>query len=229
MRFASSLLLCGLMCHVLAAAGPEVTPVPAPDAGSWKEMPVAANELVVFGAAPAGSTWDFLDDSFRGRVFEGGKVAAFVFPEGRHKVIVTGPDGGRTRIVFVAGVGPAPPAPPTDSLVKELATLYAGEPAATRLKDMQSLSALYTLMVTEAANQSYATAAQLNARFVEARDLMLSDAKTPPRLPAIRKRCGAEVAAVIGDNPDAPLTEASRKAVAAVYAKLAQAVLDATK
>lgn len=227
MRIAFPILL--LLASVAIAAGPEITPIPAPELTGWKEIPVASGKLVEFSAAPA-SSWDFIDDVFDGRVFEGGKRAVFLFPDGRHRVIVTGPDGGRTRIVFVAGNGPGPgPTPPIDSLAKELAALYAGEPAATRLKDMQSLAALYLLMIDEAANPAYTTAANLNAKFVEARDLMLSDKGSAPRLPTVRKRCGAEVAATIGDNPDAPLTDVSRKAVAAVYARLAKAVSDATK
>lgn len=228
MRYPFSLLLLGAMLHV-SAAGPEVTPIPAPDATAWSELRVSAGKLVVYGAAPA-STWDFVDDTFAARVFEGGKLCAFVFPEGRHKVMVTGPDGAKTRLVFVAGNAPPEPKPvPIDSLVKELAELYAAETSASKKADMQSLSALYTLMVAEAGNATYTSAAQLNATFIDARDRMLSDGKTPARLPTIRKRCGQEVQATIGDNPDATLTEASRKAVAAVYARLAQAVAEAAK
>lgn len=232
MRLASALLLCGLLLQTVAAAPPEITPIPSPTGKAWKEVEVVADDIVAYSAQPA-STWEFVDETFKGFIFENGAAAAFKFPKGTHRVIITGPDKSTTRIKFIAGGDIVPPQPdpkPSDALVNELKTLYAAEPSPTKRADMQALSSLYTLMVTEAANPTYTSAAQLNATFTDARDRMLKGpTDSAPRLPTIRKRCGSEVAAVIGDNPDAALTDASRKAVAAVYQRLASAVGEASK
>ncbi|VTT98952.1 unnamed protein product [Gemmataceae bacterium] len=247
MRFPFALLLAGLLAHAAAAAGPEITPLPPVEAAEWKEVRVAAGELVWFQAQPA-STWDFIDDGVKGRAVEDGKVAGLVCGPGRHRVIVTARDGSRSRFVFVAGgpePGPRPPEPvPVDALAKELRDLLAADPSPTKRADLQALSALYALMVGEAdatvddvgpdgqkrKRPAYETAAALNATFVRARDSMLKGpGDAAPRLPALRKRCGDEVAAVAGTDPDAPVTDATRAKLKAVYGRLARAVADAAK
>jgi hypothetical protein len=92
---------------------------------------------------------------------------------------------------------------------------------------MQALAALYTLMVAECDNPEYATVGALNDTFVRARDDMLKGPGGVAKLPAVRKRCGAEVAAVFGTDAGAALTDPVRTKAKAVYAALARAVLAA--
>ena len=233
MRFACSLLLLGLVLQVAAAAPPEVQIVPPSEPDKWTPLTAAANRLLVLKAEPA-SVWQHVGDgACDWRTFENGKLAAICGGPGKYRFTVTSPAGEVSRIEVTLSGDIVPPKPePIDTLVKELRELYQGEPAATRKADMAALAALYTLMVDECASPAYTTAAQLNAKFLDARDRMLRDPKKPddpPRLPLVRKRCGQEVLAVIGDNPDAALTDGSRKVVAAVYARLAQAVTEAAK
>lgn len=226
MKSVLALLLFGTMLQVLAAAPPELTPLPPADPVEWKEVRVAAGELVWFTVQPA-STWEFLDDTFQGRAVADGSVGGFVFPKGTHRVTVTAKDGSRSRYKFVAGDGPPVP---TDSLVKDLRDRYAADTSATKRADMASLAALYTLMVSESAKADYATAAALNQTFVTARDGMLSDGKGGPvRLLTVRQRCGQEIAAIIGDQADTPITPELRKALAAGYTRLSGAVTEAAK
>jgi hypothetical protein len=246
-RLAFSLLLFSLIAQAVAANDPpKVVEVPRDNPTGWTEFTASIGRPLVLDAKSA-AKWGLMDDDLADLVpVEGGSKAVFSAPKaGRYKLAVAvGED--LVRIAVTVGTAPkppsppvpvppdpkppVPPAPPVDPLTTELASLYAAEPATTRKADMQSLSALYTLMVTESADATYATASQLNAKFVEARDSMLTDAKTKTtRLPGVRKRCGGEVAAVIGDNPDAPLNDASRKAVANVYERLSKCVNDAAK
>ncbi len=248
MRIASILLLCGLQIQLVAADHPKIAEVVRDKPGEWQEFSVAVGRQLILDAKSP-SQWGLMDDEAADLTpVEGGAKAAFSAPKaGRFRVAVAVGES-LVRIVIVVGNAPSPPKPPTppvppgpdpkppeppspaDPLAKELAALYTAETSPTKKSDMQALSALYSLMVTETANPTYSSAAQLNATFVDARDRMLSDGKGgAARLAPLRKRCGIEVAAVIGDNPDAALTDGSRKAVAAVYQRLASAVNEASK
>lgn len=228
MRIAFAFHLSLILVSLGAAADSAVVEVPRGKPAEWHEFNVEVGRPILLDAKQP-AKWGLMDD-----------VEADLIPvEMGAKAVVSSPKAGRVKIAVAVGddlvrivvvVGgakpPGPPSPkPADPLVVELATLYATEPAATRKADMQSLSALYTLMIEECQSPAYTTAESLNGRFIEARDSMLSDPKKKdgPRLPTIRKRCGAEVAAVIG-NGDLILTKASRDALAAVYERLAKAV-----
>lgn len=247
MRLAYSLLLFALTLQLVAAAEPpKVVEVPRDKPDEWVEFTIAIGKPLQLDAKTA-SKWKCMDDGADLIPVDGGSRAIFSSPKaGRYKIACAIGDDLVAIAVTVGTALPKPPAPdpkpvppepkpptpapPVDPLTTELAALYAAEPVTTRKADMQSLSALYTLMVTESADATYGTAAALNAKFVEARDSMLTDPKTKvTRLPGVRKRCGGEVAAVIGDNPDAPLTDASRKGVTGVYERLAKCVGEAAK
>jgi hypothetical protein len=215
------------------AAGPDVTVVPPKPVPRWTELKTPVGRQTVLSAGES-AAWELVDAAGADLTPDsGGKTAVFsAWKAGRYRVLVTTP-AGTSRVEVVAGDAPppdpvVPPDPPADPLAAELRLLFAADRG--KAADMQALSALYTLMVAECAKPEYGTALALNETFVESRDRMLKDPATGAvALPGVRKRCGAEVAAVIGVDPAAPLTAAARERLQAAYARLSRAVLEAAK
>lgn len=211
----------------IGADPPQVVEVPQPPASKWAEFKAQPGRLLVLSAG-ATAKWVVIDDGCDLVPVADGKTATFSAPAaGRYRVVcVVGPEPVRCVVIVGTppepdpGPGPKPPAP--DALVADIKAAFTADGG--KLADLQSLSALYTLMVSECASAEYATAADLNARYVAARDTMLKGA-----LPTVRKRCGQEISAAIGSDPSASLTDTSRKAIAACFARLAKAVDDASK
>lgn len=220
----------------LAAAGqPEVKPVPAPPAGTWAELRVAAGELVVLSAAPA-SEWD-ADPA--PHTFEAGKYAAFVLKVGEsRRVTVTGPDKSKTRLVLVGTAGPAPkpPAPPAaDPLRERLKAAYDADPEADPAKKRERarlLAELYRQAADLAVKKKpkaddggpdeyeyeHATSGELVANIRRAADGLVG----PSDLQAVRKVVAGELAALL--PADAPLTGEQRAAAADLFKRLAAAL-----
>jgi hypothetical protein len=129
--------LLSILSGLVAAAPPQVTEVPRPEAGKVTEVKVAAGCLVVVAAEPA-SEWQLLDEADGAdlRSFENGKYAAFAAPAARrYRATVTGPDKSRAVVVFVVGnpppgPGPKPPEPkPADPLQQKLQAAFDADPA----------------------------------------------------------------------------------------------------
>lgn len=225
-----SLAALALAPAALAADGPQVVEVPVPPASKWTEFKAAPGRLLVIGCATGGK-WAPFDDGCDVVPASDGKSATFSAPlAGRYKLGVATEKGELVRVVVVVGnpepgpgPGPGPgPTPPVDTLVADIKAAFTADGG--KLADLQSLAALYTLMVGECADMTYATAADLNARYVTARDTMLKNA-----LPGVRRRCGQVLGAAIGADPAAVLTSVSRETIAATFARLAKAVEDAAK
>lgn len=211
-----------------AADPPQVVEVPVPPASKWTEFKCQPGRQLILSAGAA-AKWVVIDDGCDLVPTADGKTATFSAPgAGRYRVVcVVGAEPVRCLVVVGSpepGPNPKPPepTPPTDTLVADIKAAFTAD--AGKLADLQSLAALYTLMVGECADTTYATAADLNARYVAARDTMLRGA-----LPGVRKRCGQELGAAIGADPAAALTVDSRKTIAATFARLAKAVEDASK
>lgn len=223
------LIALGAGAHTsLAADPPQVVEVPVPPASKWTEFKAAPGRQLVLSAG-ALAKWVVIDDGCDLVPTADGKTATFSAPgAGRYRVVcVVGAEPVRCLVIVGTppepGPGPNPgPTPPIDTLVADIKAAFTAD--AGKLADLQSLAALYTLMVGECADMTYATAADLNARYVAARDTMLRGA-----LPGVRRRCGQELAAAIGADPTASLTADSRKAIAATFSRLAKAVEDASK
>lgn len=213
------LLLLLLTATPAWAAPPEVSPVPAPPAAAWTELRVPAGEVVVLSAAPA-SEWDA--DPVP-HTFEAGKYAVFLLQKGEsRKVVVTGPDKGRTRLVLVAGDGPGPvppKPPPADPLADRLRAAFAADADAKKAEHAKDLAELYRQAATLAGKAELTTSGELLARVRAASSALVgADA-----LKAVRKEVAAELAALL--PADAALTDEQRKAVADLFGRLAK-ILD---
>lgn len=229
MRLATGFLL---LCAATASAGqpPTVTEVPAPAPEKWQELSGKAGKLMALESKPPAS-WVLVDDLVGElRQHGDGGSAYFTAPTGRYRVLVVSAMGPPARLLLVIGESPAPTPPrpnpdpprPVSPLVGELRAAYlkdGGKPA-----EMGALAALYRLMVVEAVKPEYATPAALNGIYLAARDSMLGNS-----LPAVRRRLGSELLAVIPPDPESPLTAEIRTRLAATYSILATAVEDATK
>lgn len=201
------------------AAEPDVTPVPPPAAPAWAEMKVPAGEIVVLQAKPS-SEWDADPAPY---VFEGGKYAAFLLQKGEtRRVVVTGPDKAKTRLVLVAGEpGPKPPEPKLDPLKARLKAAYDADPAEPAKKQGQAkdLAELYRQAAALALRDDVASSGELLRRVRDAAGTLVgADA-----LKSVRTEVAAELKAVL--PADAALADEQRKAVADLFRKLA-AVLD---
>lgn len=143
--------------------------------------------------------------------------------KGVYRFLALSPDGYVLGSVSVGGEpDPGPTPPPADPLVREIRAAFLEDRG--RPDDLKALAALFTLMAAEAGKPEYATAASLNKVYLAARDEMLAG-----HLPAVRRRCGQEVAAVVGTDADAALAEATREKLKALYARMAAAVAEAAK
>lgn len=209
-------------------APPEVVEVPRGDASSWKEIKAQPGRLLILKAEPA-SKWLLVDeDAADLKEFEGGKLAAFVAQAGRHKLIVTAPDGTPARIeVVVGGAPPVPPKPPgpkpVDSLKEKIAAAVAADPLAgeARKKAVADLAELYRQVAAKV----------VPSETVSTRDELLDRARTlsaavigPDVLVGVRKVVGEELAALL--PVESALTAEQRAALKQLFERLA-VILDA--
>ena len=216
-----------LLAHALLLApaqaradAPDVRPVPAPASAAWEEMRVPAGELVVLSAAPA-SEWDADPTP---HTFESGKYAVFLLKPGEsRKVVVTGPDKAKRRLVLVAGEpGPVvPPKPPADPLAARLKAAYDADPAepAKRKGHAKDLAELYRQAADLAGKPDVATSGDLLQRVRAASGMLVG----PDALKGVRAEVAKELAVIL--PADAALADDQRKAAAELFRKLAQ-VLD---
>lgn len=212
-----------------AAADPlRVVEVPPPKPPTAVEFRCAAGEQLQL-QSPRPSVWVVFDAGCQirtpGNASPADTATFTATAKGVYRFLAISADGFVLGSVTVGtpdpGPGPGPGPAPADPLVRDIKAAFAedgGRPA-----DMKALAALFTLMVTEAGKPEYATAAALNKVYLAARDEMLNGA-----LPAVRRRCGQEVAAVVGTDADAALTDATRAKLKALYARLAAAVGEAS-
>jgi hypothetical protein len=234
-----SLLL--VLCLTVAAgsarsAQPEVVAVPPPDAGRWTEVKAAPGKLLVLSAEPA-SKWLLVDDGAGAdlRTFEAGKFGAFVAPLGRHRIIVTGPDGTPAKIVVVVGDAPpgppgpgpgpsppVPPVPPVDQLAAKLRAAFDADlaPVADRRKHAAALAELYRQIAERVCPDPAITGptmlfdrARESAKILVGTDALLG----------VRKVVGEELANIF--PVEAPLTKDQRDAAGRLFRRLAE-VLD---
>lgn len=215
-----------LLAHALLLApaparadAPDVRPVPAPASAAWEEMRVPAGELVVLSAAPA-SEWDADPTP---HTFESGKYAVFLLKPGEtRRVVVTGPDKARRRLVLVAGEpGPVVPPKPADPLAARLKAAYDADPApADKRKDhAKDLAELYRQAADLAGKADVATSGDLLQRVRAASGMLVG----PDALKGVRAEVAKELAVIL--PADAALADDQRKAAAELFRKLAQ-VLD---
>jgi hypothetical protein len=124
---------------------------------------------------------------------------------------------------------PPPPPPPADPLVADLQKLYAADGGANKAQALAALVALYGGAVDAAKSPANDTAEALKsaiANIVKGDKLLTPDAGQRP-LDAFRKRLGQELDAGLA-GVSGPLTDATRKTVADLYARLSKA-LEAVK
>lgn len=231
-----------------AAAPPAVTVVPPPAPAEWVELRADPGRHLVLSAGKEPASWLAADDCDLTPDRDGTTAVFTASRPGRYRVLVTGP-GGTTRVAVTVGADPTPPPQPKpkppepkpqppdakpDALVVELRVLLAAEPEQTVREDGEvlarrdacaRLAELYKLMVGECARAEYATPGQLNTRFRAAADKMLGKALTG----GFRQRLGREIAAAVGPDPDAALTDAARRDMAILFARLARAVEEAAR
>lgn len=228
-----SLLL--VLCLAVAAgsaraAQPEVVAVPPPDPGKWTEVKATPGKLLVLSAEPA-SKWLLVDDATGAdlRAFEAGKFGCFAGPVGRHRVIVTGPDGTPAKIVVVVGDAPPgpkppdpPPVPPVDPLAAKLRAAFDADlaPVADRRKHAAALAELYRQIAEKVCPDPAITGpTMLFDRARESAKILVG----PDALPGVRKVVGEELSAIF--PVEAPLTKDQRDAAGRLFRRLAE-VLD---
>jgi hypothetical protein len=122
---------------------------------------------------------------------------------------------------------PKPPEPkppePVDPLAKKLRAAFDGDPVQldTRRGQAKDLAALYRQAAKLAQDTSVASSGELLAQVSKAAATMLSDPPPPARrnLADVRKVVALELGTVL--PTDDALTDAQRKAVAELFAKLA--------
>lgn len=127
---------------------------------------------------------------------------------------------GKVSKTFLIGDPPPPPPPPPppgppDPILSELRTIYASDVSITKGQDIAVLGEVYKLMAAECMSASYATAADLGAKYKTAVTAAINGRLTP-----LRTRCSKEIEAAMGD-PDLPMTEADRKKLSAAFTRLA--------
>lgn len=187
-------------------------------------MKVAAGEIVVLSAQPA-SEWEVVEGP-QPYTFEQGKCAVFLLVAGeRRKVTITGPDKMKNRLILVAGGdGPKPPDPkppvpkPEDPLKVKLKAAIDADPepdAAKKVEHVKDLAVLYRQGVSIAQSKDIGTAAELITKAREAANLLIG----PNALVGVRKVVGEEIKLIL--PADAPLTDDQRKAIAALFTRLA--------
>lgn len=212
-----------LSASVAAAAPPEITPVPAPKASEWVELKVAAGEVVVLSAQPA-SEWDTLDAS-PPHTFEQGRYAVFLLAAGdRKRVVVTGPDKAKSRLVLVATGEPMPKPPepkPKDELRERLKAAYDADAGADRRESVKLLVELYRQLAEKVCpDRAVTTVGDLLARARDVSGLLLK----AEQLPGVRQVVAKELGLLF--PADGPLSDEQRKRAADLFTKLASVLGD---
>lgn len=230
-KLLAALFLAGFLGGFAArAAGPDVTVVPPKPQPKSVQLQAPVGRQVTLTAGGEAARWALLTPpGVAADLYPdtSGKTAQFSAPRAGEYLVSASTDQGTTTVLMVVGKGdpdvPDPPKPPdADPLLGPIRAAFQADKG--KAADMQALAALYTLMVTEAGKDDYATAAALNEVYIKSRDGMLGGA-----LPGVRKVCGAEIGTLIGADPFAPLTAGMRDKLKALYARLSTLVLEASK
>ncbi len=228
-----------LFAHLLAlftitVADPErpastVVPVPAPKSDPWTELKCDINAPVVLSAGEAKAvTWRLIDEGTGATltVVPGSTSAVFVASKPGRFRFASIADGKPEWCAMTAGdvPPPAPPGPPMppDAFTAKLQAAYTADTGATKAADLKQLIGLYLESVDFAKKSDFLTAADLFAAVsAAATQLLPPDAAGQRKLAGVRAAIGADLAAVLPGDPDAPLTDAIRGAAAAAFAKYA--------
>lgn len=109
------------------------------------------------------------------------------------------------------------PVPPADPLAAELQAIYLAEVAPNKREVAKSLASLYRQASAYADDQDLATVGQYGTVVREAGNTLVGGGLT-----AYRRRVGAEIAKVLGTDPDAPFRSEQREAAKRLFLRLGQ-------
>jgi hypothetical protein len=208
-------LLCAALQNASGVGKAERTPAPA-----WTE--IRADPILTVLTAPAAARWVLVDDGADLRPDADGKSAAFAAGKpGRYRILVIAGDGEPARVAVIVGAVPGPDGPPPndDAFLRRLQTAFDldSREAAKRTADRLDLVELYRQAADLAERPEVTTVAALVARIREASKLLVVEG-----LADLRKAIAAELAAAF--PIDAPLDEATRSKVRALFLKLSAAL-----
>lgn len=229
-----------LLTALARAAEPGVVEVPPDPDPKWVEFKVQPGKQLVLSSGAVAAKWVRIDTGAELRSADG-KVATFTASApGVYRCVVV-PAGGDPQFVRVTvgdpgpgpgpGPGPKPPDPPVDALVLKLRAAFAADPADIdkRRNSAKDLAELYRQAAVLAADPAVGTSGALLEQVSKAAAALLKDPPAPGRkhLADVRKVVGAELGALL--PTDDVLTDAQRKAVAELFAKLAVALEELAK
>lgn len=221
-----ALLAALLLGQPSAASDPvRVSPVPPPPPAKWAEVTARPGQLLALAATVPGK-WVLVDDSAAALLVQpDGKTAVFAGgAPGRYRIVVFGPADAEPARVVVVVEGTAPPPkppdpPPPDPLRAKLRAAFdddAGDPAKKEAA-RKDLAELYRQAAMLSADNTVGTTGELFDRVRRAAQTLAADA-----LPGVRKAVAGELAAEF--PADEPLTPDRRKAAAALFSKLSDAL-----
>lgn len=229
MRFPAASAALLLAAALARADPPKVVEVPRGEPTKWVELRTPPGRLLVLSAEPA-SKWLLVDEDGAAdlRPFEGGKLAAFCSPTpGRHKLLVTSPEGSASRVAVVVGdtppePGPKPPEPKPDPLRAKVKAAFDADlaPVAERKKHAAALAELYRQIGTTVCPDPAVTGPTMLFERARASARILVG---PDALLGVRRVVGEELAVIL--PVESPLTADQRDATAGLFARLAE-ILD---
>lgn len=225
----SSLVL--VLSLAAPAQSPTIGEAPAlPPAANWVQLTAKPGKIVRI-ASDATARWALVEETAPAEVVASadGLTAIFVAEKpGRYRVVAAGEKGEIVRVIIVVGdapPGPVPlpvdpvkpptPMPPPDVLKAKFAAAYALDKSdpVKRAECLADLMELYAQATKLANDPAILTTADLAAR-VRAASVML----VPTGLADLRRAIAVEIVVVM--PTDTALTADSRKAVAALFARI---------
>ena len=228
-----------LLSHFVAAAD-EPLVVPRPASPKWTEIKADSDGRAWIDVGEKAAEWELIDRA--GAYLDvppGSKYAVFAATKPGAYRIVAVSDGKLVRVIVQVGDVPPPPKPgppdppgpkPVDELTKKLQAAYSADLGATKAADLRQLISLYLSAAESARSPKLATAAKLYDAVMEtAAEFLPDDKVTGRRLAGIRKLVAADLNAVMeAVDPDAPISDEVRTALAAAFTKYATALKGVT-
>lgn len=230
MRHVAFACLTACLSTLIAATADDPQVVPRPASAKWTEIKADADGRAWIDAGDKAGEWELIDRSGAYlEVIPGAKYPSFAASKpGLYRVIGVA-DGKLVRVIVQVGDVPVPPGPgpviPPDAFVAKLQSAFNADLGAAKANDLKQLIALYAEAVAFADKADFATASDLFAAVSAAAVALLPpDANGQRKLSGVRTLIAADLASVLPSDPDAPLTDAVRKAAAAAFAKYAAAL-----
>ncbi|HYE20989.1 MAG TPA: hypothetical protein VEA69_21260 [Tepidisphaeraceae bacterium] len=120
------------------------------------------------------------------------------------------------------GPGPKPPTPPVDPFTAKVQAALASDPgtSADKAKHAAALAGFYSAMAKHVESDAAATVGDLLSDYRAAIPSVLPEGA----IPATRKLCGSEVAAVVGDDAERKIDKGLKDQLVGLFTKLSKAL-----